>query len=50
MLIFIKLPNEIKNKKACINFVNKDSYSFIYYTNCELNVLNKKKNDIILRE
>ena len=38
----IKLPDEIKNKKACINFENKDEYCFIYSIRLSIDVHYKK--------
>src|SRR5436190_11785738 len=37
----IELPEQIKSKKACINFANKDNYCFIYSIRCAINKPNK---------
>lgn len=38
-----ELPEIIRNKKACVNFENKDEYCFIYPIRCAIDVYNKKK-------
>src|SRR5436190_11120942 len=37
----IELPEQIKSKKACINFANKDNYCFIYSIRCAIDKPNK---------
>ena len=40
--MYIKLPDEIKNKKSCVYFKNKDEYLYTPFFRLAIDVYNKK--------